>query len=125
MAAQNPSLARRGHPGRRRARLPAFNERLVFGLLGFVILIPIWEAVVQLEIVKRVTLSSPSLILGAAAEDLIIRPFEGNFRTSLWPHLAQSSQQFFLGLGLALVTGVWGSWTSALQGWISGFVTVV
>ena len=86
--------------------MPAANERLVFGLLGFVILLPIWEAAVQLEIVKRVTLSSPSLIVGAAVEDLLIRPLEGNFRTSLWPHLIQSSQQFVLGLGLALVTGV-------------------
>ncbi|WP_083648837.1 cytochrome c biogenesis CcdA family protein [Cellulosimicrobium sp. CUA-896] len=28
-------------------------------------------------------------------------------------------------IGLALVTGLWGTWTSALQGWIGGFVTVV
>ena len=28
-------------------------------------------------------------------------------------------------IGLALVTGLWTSWTSQLQGWISGFVTVV
>jgi cytochrome c-type biogenesis protein len=28
-------------------------------------------------------------------------------------------------IGLALVTGLWGTWTAALQGWIGGFVTVV
>ncbi|MFE5308791.1 cytochrome c biogenesis CcdA family protein [Isoptericola sp. NPDC056578] len=28
-------------------------------------------------------------------------------------------------VGLALVTGLWSSWTSQLQGWIGGFVTVV
>ncbi|MGF0115642.1 cytochrome c biogenesis CcdA family protein [Promicromonospora sp. Marseille-Q5078] len=28
-------------------------------------------------------------------------------------------------VGLALVTGLWASWTSQLQGWIGGFVTVV
>jgi len=28
-------------------------------------------------------------------------------------------------IGLALVSGVWGMWTSQLQGWIGGFVTVV
>jgi cytochrome c-type biogenesis protein len=28
-------------------------------------------------------------------------------------------------IGLALVTGLWGTWTGALQGWIGGFVTVV
>ncbi|MBD5785539.1 sulfite exporter TauE/SafE family protein [Cellulosimicrobium terreum] len=28
-------------------------------------------------------------------------------------------------IGLALVTGLWTTWTTALQGWIGGFVTVV
>ncbi|MBD8079484.1 cytochrome c biogenesis CcdA family protein [Cellulosimicrobium arenosum] len=28
-------------------------------------------------------------------------------------------------IGTALVTGLWGTWTTALQGWIGGFVTVV
>ncbi|WP_267495095.1 cytochrome c biogenesis CcdA family protein [Cellulosimicrobium marinum] len=28
-------------------------------------------------------------------------------------------------IGLALVTGVWGAWTGALQGWIGGYSTVV
>ncbi|WP_069386348.1 cytochrome c biogenesis CcdA family protein [Cellulosimicrobium cellulans] len=28
-------------------------------------------------------------------------------------------------IGLALVTGLWGTWTGAIQGWIGGFVTVV
>ncbi|MFD6179275.1 MULTISPECIES: cytochrome c biogenesis CcdA family protein [unclassified Isoptericola] len=28
-------------------------------------------------------------------------------------------------VGLALVTGIWSAWTSQLQGWISGYVTVV
>jgi len=85
--------------GRRRLSLPHVNERLLFGLLGFIIVIPAWEAAVQLELVKRVTLSSPSAILEAAVEDLIVT-------RELWPHLVQSSQQFVLGLGLALLTGV-------------------
>jgi NitT/TauT family transport system permease protein len=84
-------------PGR--LRLPGIPERLRYGLLGFLIVLPLWEAVVRLGLVKRVTLSSPSLILEAAWEDLVING-------TLWPHIGQSSQQFFLGLGLALVTGV-------------------
>ena len=100
MAAQTQHLARRGHPdGGRRLRLPKVNERLVFGLLGFLVVLPLWEAVVQLGFVKRVTLSAPTLIVETAIEDLITRG-------ALWPHLFQSSQQFFLGLGLALLTGV-------------------
>jgi ABC-type nitrate/sulfonate/bicarbonate transport system permease component len=78
---------------------PRINERLFFGLLGFLIVVPLWEGVVAAGIIKKVTLSSPSLIVKAAVNDLIIT-------RSLWDHLFQSSQQFVLGLGLALVTGV-------------------
>ena len=91
--------SRAPHPARRRVAAPRFNERLVYGLIGFAIVLPLWELVVQLGIVRRVTLSSPSLIASAAVNDLLI---EG----TLWPHIFQSSQQFVLGLGLALVTGV-------------------
>ena len=79
--------------------MPRIPERLAYGLLGFVIVLPLWEAVVRLGLVRRVTLSAPSLILEAAWEDLFVNGI-------LWPHLIQSSQQFFLGLGLALITGV-------------------
>ena len=102
MTAMSPDLvgARRQHPGgSRRLRLPRIPERLKYGLLGFVIVLPLWEAVVRLGLIRRVTLSSPSLILEAAWEDLFVTGI-------LWPHIGQSSQQFFLGLGLALITGV-------------------
>ena len=82
-----------------RPRLPGIPERVRYGLIGFVIVLPLWEAVVQLGIVKRVTLSAPTIILNTAVNDLVIQ-------RTLWPHLAQSSQQFFLGLGLALAIGV-------------------
>ena len=98
----SPDMAgtRRQHPnGSGRLRMPRIPERLAYGLLGFVIVLPLWEAVVRLGLVRRVTLSAPSLILEAAWEDLFVNGI-------LWPHLIQSSQQFFLGLGLALITGV-------------------
>ena len=102
MTAVSPDMAgtRRQHPnGSGRLGMPRIPERLAYGLLGFVIVLPLWEAVVRLGLVKRVTLSAPSLILEAAWEDLFVNGI-------LWPHLIQSSQQFFLGLGLALITGV-------------------
>lgn len=102
MTAVTPDLAgaRRQHPdGSRRIRIPRIPERLKYGMVGFVVVLPLWEAVVRLGLIKRVTLSSPSLILEAAWEDLFVNGI-------LWPHIAQSSQQFFLGLGLALLTGV-------------------
>ncbi|HVL53701.1 MAG TPA: ABC transporter permease [Vitreimonas sp.] len=86
--------------------MPRGNERLLFGLLGFIIVLPFWEAVVQLGYVKRVTLSSPSLIMGTAVEDLLLKVLNGEYNRSLWPHLLKSSQQFVMGLGLALITGV-------------------
>jgi ABC-type nitrate/sulfonate/bicarbonate transport system permease component len=91
--------SRTPHPPKRRVAVPRLNERLLYGLLGFVIVLPLWELVVQLGIVKRVTLSAPSLIATAAVNDLLLQG-------TLWPHILQSSQQFVLGLGLALVTGV-------------------
>ncbi len=102
MTASSPGLARsrQQHPGgSRRLPFPSIPERVRYGLIGFVVVLPLWEAVVQFGLVKRVTLSSPSLILEAAWEDLLING-------TLWPHLFQSSQQFVLGLGLALITGV-------------------
>lgn len=99
MTATPRGLARRTHPRpSRRLTVPRPSERLVFGLLGFFIVLPIWEAVVQLGFVKRVTLSSPSLILGTAIND---------FTTGvIWPHLLVSGQEFILGLAAALLTGI-------------------
>ena len=91
--------SRSPHPASRRLRLPSIPERVKYGLIGFVIVLPLWELVVRLGMVKRVTLSSPSLIFGTAINDLLLT-------RELWPHIGQSSQQFVLGLGLALLTGV-------------------
>jgi len=92
--------SRSPHPsGWSRLRAPAINDRVKYGLIGFVVVLPLWELVVRLGLVRRVTLSAPSLILETAYEDLILTGI-------LWPHLFQSSQQFVLGLGLALITGV-------------------
>ncbi len=102
MTASSPGIARSRspHPSRgARLRLPSIPDRVKYGLIGFVVVLPLWELIVQLGIVRRVTLSSPSLILTAAVNDLVLQG-------TLWPHILQSSQQFVLGLGLALITGV-------------------
>jgi NitT/TauT family transport system permease protein len=92
--------ARSPHPeGRRRLRLPSINDRVKYGLIGFVVVLPLWELVVQLGLVRKVTLSAPSIIARTAVDDLVLTG-------TLWPHIFQSSQHFVLGLGLALVTGV-------------------
>lgn len=79
-------------------KLPKLNERVLFGLLGFVIVLPLWEAAVRLGFVKQVTLSAPTLIASTFVSDIA--------NGVLWPHLAISAQEFVLGLSFALVTGI-------------------
>lgn len=99
MTVGSQGLARSRTPHPRRVSASILSERVRYGLIGFLIVIPLWELVVRLGMVKRVTLSSPTIIANTAINDLIIN-------RELWPHLFQSSQQFVLGLGLALLTGV-------------------
>lgn len=74
------------------------SERLVFGLLGFVVVLGIWEAASQLKLVKKVVLSSPSLILDAAIKDIS--------SGAIFPHIAISGQEYVLGLALAIAVGI-------------------
>lgn len=99
LGSQGLARSRTPHPGTRRWYVPAIPDRVKYGLIGFIVVLPLWELVVQLGIIKRVLLSSPSVIATTAVNDLLIT-------RELWPHLFQSSQQFVLGLGLALLTGV-------------------
>lgn len=74
----------------------------MLGVLGFAIVIVAWELASSsqygLGLVKRVLLSSPTLILEAAIEEITTG--------AIWPHLLESSKAYFLGLGSALVTGI-------------------
>jgi NitT/TauT family transport system permease protein len=74
------------------------SERLVFGALGFVIVIAAWEAASQLKLVKQAVLSSPTRIVEAAVRDIS--------NGTIFPHIAISGTEYFLGLGLALAIGI-------------------
>ena len=79
----------------RRRRLP---ERLLFGLIGLAIILPAWEIIARLGLVKSVLISSPSAIAVAAWEV---------FSTGeIWPHIGASAQSFAIGLGLAIAIGI-------------------
>jgi NitT/TauT family transport system permease protein len=99
MTAQTQPLTRRGHPGRRARRLPRPSDRLLYGLIGFVILLPLWELITALGYVKRVTISSPSAILAVAWKDFFVTGY-------IWPHLTLSIQEYLVGFLLAAVTGI-------------------
>ena len=74
------------------------SERLVFGLLGFVIIVSIWELASRLKLVRQVVLSSPTLIVEAAVKDIS--------SGAIFPHILVSGQEYVIGLGLALVVGI-------------------
>jgi len=74
------------------------SERLVFGLLGFVAVLSIWEAASALGLIKKVVLSSPTLIVNAAITDIS--------NGVIWPHLLVSGTEYVLGFLAAIVVGV-------------------
>jgi ABC-type nitrate/sulfonate/bicarbonate transport system permease component len=87
-ANQNPMARLRWRP----------SERLVFGLLGFVVVLAIWQAASDLHLVKKAVLSSPALILDAAITDTT--------NGVIWPNIAASGTEYVLGFAAALVVGI-------------------
>jgi ABC-type nitrate/sulfonate/bicarbonate transport system permease component len=83
---------------RRMARLGTANERLFYGVLGFVVVSVIWELAADLGLYRRSLLSSPSAVWTAAVADF------GN--GTIWPHLQTSFTEYAYGFGLALLLGV-------------------
>ncbi|HUQ17419.1 MAG TPA: ABC transporter permease [Candidatus Saccharimonadales bacterium] len=84
--------------GRRLAGLAAANERVAYGVLGFVGISLLWEVASGTGLIRRSLLSAPSLIWKAAVTDF------GS--GAIWPHIATSLNEFGLGFLLALVIGI-------------------
>lgn len=80
------------------ARFRHANERLFYGLVGFVVVLAIWELAGSLGLYRRSLLSSPSFIWRAAVTDF------GN--GAIWPHLTTSFTEYSLGFVAALVIGI-------------------
>lgn len=98
MTAPAHPVAANGRPASapRRSRRP--SDRVLYGLIGFLIVIPIWELLPILGITKRVTLSSPSAIVTVFFKDI-----------STWylpPQIWVSAQEYLVGFALAAVTGI-------------------
>jgi NitT/TauT family transport system permease protein len=74
------------------------NERLVLGLLGFVVILAIWEAVTQLGWLKYIFISSPSRITQSAM--LAFR------QGAVWADIGISLLEFSVGFLLAAVVGI-------------------
>ncbi len=80
------------------ARLGGANERLLYGLIGFVLFTGIWETAANAGLFRRSLLSSPSLIWNAAVAD-----FSSG---AIWPHLSVSLSEFAIGFVVALAIGI-------------------
>jgi NitT/TauT family transport system permease protein len=85
-------------PIRRLSWIVTANERLFYGIIGFVAVLALWELTADIGLYKKTLLSSPSLMVGAAVEDF------GS--GAIWPHLAISFEEFAIGLFLALAIGI-------------------
>ena len=99
MASASASARRPALPGiGRLARLRSANERLFYGVLGFLLVIVIWELAADLGLYRRSLLSSPSGIWTAAVQDV------GS--GEIWPHLRTSLIEYAYGFVAALVIGI-------------------
>ncbi len=79
-------------------RLVAGNERIAFGLFGFVAISVLWEVASNTGLFRKSLLSSPTLIWKAATTD-----FGSGV---IWEHINTSLTEFGLGFLLALVIGI-------------------
>lgn len=92
-------MTRRGHPRPgRRPSLPIRNEPVVFGIIGFVAVLVLWEAAVDLGLTKASLMSSPTRIWTAAVTDF------GN--GSIWPHIGTSLLEWAVGFAIAIAVGI-------------------
>lgn len=82
----------------RLGRIIATKERLLYGILGFVVVTLLWEATADLGLYKKTLLSSPSIIVSKAVEDF------GS--GAIWPQLGTSFEEFAIGFIIALVIGI-------------------
>ena len=105
MAVQSQRLVQDGRVTRRRHPKPGGrsgltirNEPVVFGIIGFVAVLVIWELAVDLGLAKASLMSSPSRIWTAAITDF------GN--GAIWPHIGTSLLEWFVGFAIAIAVGI-------------------
>jgi len=80
------------------SRLARSNERVFYGILGFILVTVIWELAADAGVFRRSLLSAPSLVWEAAVTDF--------GAGTIWPDLRTSFVEFGLGFVSALVIGI-------------------
>lgn len=79
-------------------RIARLNERLFYGVLGFVGLALVWETTANLGLYRKSLLSTPSAIWKAAVTDF------GS--GTIWPHITTSLEEFAIGFFVSLVVAI-------------------
>jgi ABC-type nitrate/sulfonate/bicarbonate transport system permease component len=93
------SVAGRQHPPIRPRRLSGrVPERLLFGVIGFVGVLILWEFSVRLGFLKSSLISSPTGVIAAALTDF------GN--GTIQPHIGTSFLEWLVGFAAALVIAI-------------------
>ena len=96
--ASHEESAGRRHPQLPRMRGSIRNEPLVFGIIGFIVVLVIWEMAVNLGLARAALMSSPTRIFNAAVTDF------GS--GAIWPHILTSLLEWTVGFALAIVVGI-------------------
>jgi ABC-type nitrate/sulfonate/bicarbonate transport system permease component len=79
-------------------RIAKVNERLFYGVIGFVGLVLVWETTANLGLYRKSLLSTPSAIWRAAVSDF----GDG----SIWPHITTSLEEFAIGFFVSLAIAI-------------------
>ena len=74
------------------------GERIVYGVLGLVAVLAVWEVTANVGILRRSLVSSPSRIWQAAVIDF------GS--GTIWPHITTSFTEFAVGFVASIVIGI-------------------
>jgi len=92
------SVARRA-PAEQHKKSRRPNDRVLYGLASFIVVLVIWESVARFGLVKMVVLSSPTAIFSAFITDFFVAG-------TIWPHIQASGIVYVTGFTLAVMTGV-------------------
>ncbi len=95
------------------------NERLVLGLLGLVSVLTVWEGSVQLGLLKRTFVSSPSAILQAAVLEVRVGRIWGDIGVSLLEYTLGFLLATVLGIAFGLVAGWFRRASYVIDPWLS------
>lgn len=95
------------------------NERLLLGLVGFLVVLVVWELVVQMGWLRAVFISSPSRIWRAAALELQVGRIWGDIGASMLVYVLGFTAAAVVGIAVGLVAGWFKHANYVVDPWLS------